>query len=241
MIIQKSDKDNSVVIVDRQDYIKKMDDILSDQKKFSKVSLKDDTLLNFAINQEKHVDKVLKKLVESKSMTEKTRKSLKPVGTRPGVMYGSCKVHKASVENCPPFRLILSALSTPTYKLAKFLVPILKPLTTNEFAVKDSFYFAEEIVDQQHDLFMGSLDVNSLFTYIPFEETIEICTHELFTESETAEGLIKTEFKEPLSLGTKDSHFIFDVTLYKQIDSVAMGSPLGPTLANAFLVYHEKN
>ena len=51
--------------------LEKMNDILSDQKKFSKVSLKDDTLLNFAINQEKHVDKVLKKLVESKSMTEK--------------------------------------------------------------------------------------------------------------------------------------------------------------------------
>ena len=63
-----------------------MNDILSDQKKFSKASLKDDTLLNFAISQEKHVDKVLKKLVESKSMTEKTRKSLKPVGTRPGFM-----------------------------------------------------------------------------------------------------------------------------------------------------------
>ena len=46
-----------------------MNDILSYQKKFSKVSLKDDALLNFTINQEKHVDKVLKKLVESKSMT----------------------------------------------------------------------------------------------------------------------------------------------------------------------------
>ena len=78
--------------------------ILIDQEKFSKLrSLKDNTSLNFAINQGKHVDKVLKKLVESKSMTEKTRKSLKPVGTRPGVMYGSCKVHKASVVNCPPF------------------------------------------------------------------------------------------------------------------------------------------
>ena len=169
-------------------------------------------------------------------MTDKTRKSLKPVGTRPGVMYGSCKVHKASVENCPPFRPILSALNTPTYKLAKFLVPILKPLTTNEFTVKDSFHFAEEIVDQQHDLFMGSLDVDSLFTNIPLEETIEICTNELFKESETVEGLSKTEFKELLSLATKDLHFIFDGTLYKQINGVAMGSPLGPTL----FFHHEK-
>ena len=97
LIIQKSDKGNSVVIVQRQDYLDKMNDILSDQNKFSKVSLKDDTLLNFAINQEKYVDKVLKKFVESKSMTEKTRKSLKPVGTRSDIKYGSYKVHKASV------------------------------------------------------------------------------------------------------------------------------------------------
>ena len=48
------------------------------------------TLLNFVINQEKHADKILKKLAESKSMTEKTRKSLKPVGTRSGVVYVSC-------------------------------------------------------------------------------------------------------------------------------------------------------
>ena len=52
-------------------------------------------------------------------------------------------------------------------------------MTTNEFTVKDSFHFAEEIVDQQHDLFIGSLDVDALFTYIPLEETIEICTNEL--------------------------------------------------------------
>ena len=37
LIIQKSDKGNSAVIVQRQDYLKKMNDILSDQKKFSKV------------------------------------------------------------------------------------------------------------------------------------------------------------------------------------------------------------
>ena len=43
-----------------------MNDILKEHKKFGKVSLKDDTLLNFAINQEKHVDKVLKNLLSLK-------------------------------------------------------------------------------------------------------------------------------------------------------------------------------
>ena len=95
-------------------------------------------------------------------------------------------------------------MNTPTYKHAKFLVQILVPtLTNNEFAVKDSFHFVEEIVDEQHDLFMGILDADSLFTNIPLEETI----NELFRESETVEGLRKNELKELLSLATKDSHF----------------------------------
>ena len=123
-----------------------MNDILSDQKKFNKVSLEDDTLLNFGINQEKYVDKVPKKFVECKSLTEKTRKSLKPVGTRAGIMYGSCKVHKASAGNCPPFRPILSALNTPTYKLPKFLVPILKPLQLMNSQLKILFILLKKFL-----------------------------------------------------------------------------------------------
>ena len=83
-------------------------------------------------------------------------------------------------------------------------------MTTNELTVKDSFHFAEELFDQQHDLFMGSMDVDSLFTNRLLEETIQICTNEL---------------KELLSLATKDSHFNCDETLYKQIHGVAMGPP----------------
>ena len=43
LIIQKSDTGNSVVVLDRKDYIKKINNILSDQKKFVMVNLKDDT------------------------------------------------------------------------------------------------------------------------------------------------------------------------------------------------------
>ena len=39
----------------------------------------------------------------------------------------------------------------------------------------------------------------------------------------------------------KESYFIFNSLLYKQTDGVVMGSPLGPSLTNAFLSYHEKN
>ena len=36
------------------------------------------------------------------------------------------------------------------------------------------------------------------------------------------------------------SIFVLDGTLYKQIDGLAVGSPLGPTLANIFLCHYEK-
>ena len=68
---------------------------------------------------------------------------------------------------------------------------------------------------------MGSLDVDSIFTNIPLEETIEICTNEIFKECKTIEGLSKSKFKELWSLATKDWHFIYDGTLCKQIDGVA--------------------
>ena len=53
-------------------------------------------------------------------------------------------------------------------------------------------------------------------------------------------GLRKNEFRGLLELATKESLFMFDNKYYKQIDGVAMGSPLGPTLANIFLCHHEE-
>ena len=156
-----------------------------------------------------------------------------------GVLYGLAKVHKQLVHICPPFRPILSAIGTPTYNIAKFLVPILKPLTTNDYTLKDTFEFSCDILNQNPNLFMASLDVDSLFTNIPLDETINIIIEKLFSENETVHNLNKDQFKCLLTLATKESYFLFDGELYQQVDGVAMGSPLGPTLANIFLCHYE--
>ena len=87
---------------------------------------------------------------------------------------------------------------------------------------------------------MSSLDVDSLFTNIPLDETIDICVNQLFENTDTVEGFTKLELKQLLRLATKESYFLFNGLLYKQNDGVAMGSPLGPSLANPFLSYHEE-
>ena len=100
---------------------------------------------------------------------------MKPRGSRFGIFYGLCKVHKQLADNCPPFRTIMSAIKISTNNLAKFLVPLLQPITTNMYTVKNSFEFAKEIADQDPGLFMANLDVESLFTNIPLEGTTSMC------------------------------------------------------------------
>ena len=50
--------------------------------------------------------------------------------------------------------------------------------------------------------------------------------------------MLKQHFKQLLTLSVK-SFFLFNDVYCKQVDGVAMGSALGPTLANVFLVYYE--
>ena len=118
-------------------------------------------------------------------------------------------------------------------------MPKLSSITFDEFIVKDSFAFAEEIVHQDGKLFVSSRDVDSLFTNIPLKEIINICTNLLYKNVDVLEGVNKSEFENLLSLATQDSHFMFNDILYKQKDNVAMGSPLGITMANVFLSFCE--
>lgn len=115
----------------------------------------------------------------------------------------------------------------------------MKPHTTNEYTVKDTFDFVSMLDGKDHRLVMGSLDVESLFTNIPLQETIDIVTNKVFEKKRKVNGISKRDFKRLLEISTKGTVFVFNGKYYKQKDGVAMGSPLGPALANAFLAHHE--
>ena len=84
---------------------------------------------------------------------------------------------------------------------------------------------------------MASFDVTSLFTNIPLDETIKIIADQLFSNSNNFEGFSRDEFVKLFNLAVKNCHFIFNGKFYDQIDGVAMGSPLGPLLANWLGLY----
>ena len=83
----------------------------------------------------------------SRQKSEKEKNDLYPSGSKPGVLYGLAKIHKALEDGTPSFRPILLATGTPTYNVAKFCDQLLKSLTSNDYTIKDSFSFSKEILD----------------------------------------------------------------------------------------------
>ena len=189
---------------------------------------------------ENRIIDVLKKLKKKKIISENKYEDLYPVGSRPGILYDRAKIHKPIKDGVPSFRPILSAIGTSTYKLSNFFVPLLTPLTLNEYTIEDSFSFVEEFSNYDSNLVMASFDVESLFTNIPLQETIDLCVDLLFNDKPNIDGFTKTDFNELLTITLSESLILFNNEYSKQIDGVAMGSPLGPTFANIFLSCYEQ-
>ena len=71
------------------------------------------------------------------------------------------------------------------------------------------------------------------------DETIEVLAEKAFKDDWFNKkydlNITKTDFIKLLEVATKHQLFQFEGSLYEQVDRVAMGSPLGPLMANAFM------
>ena len=229
IIITRPDKGKGTVILDKEDYIQKISIILDDNTKFENLG---SPIASIIFRTEDKINNFLRLLKKEKVINESIYEDLFCSGSSFGILYGLPKIHKTNV----PMRPILSSYSVPNYKLAKFLVPLLEPLTKNRYTVTNSQGFKEKIVCQDSDLFMVSLDVESLFTNIPVEETINLILDKIFTEPDTIyHNFNRSRFKQVLELAVQDTAFVFNNNAFKQVEGMAMGSPLGPTFANIFM------
>ena len=198
----------------------------------------------FTLRVEDKINRFLLKLKNLKKIPSEVYDKLRSTGSSPGILYGLPKIHKPDFSSKFQFRPIFAAYKTPSYNLAKYLVPILNPLTTNQYTVENSYKFAEEIQDQDgaSGLVMASFDVENLFTNIPLQETIQIIIKQLFTcPTDNVMGLTRDDFIQLLDLSVSNSFFLFNNKLVSQVDGLGMGLPLGPTFANIFLSFHEKS
>ena len=233
LVILKPDKGNGVVVMNRVDYDTAIYNIINDTSKFKKLS-KDVTKLR-----EGQLQRFMRKLKSNSIFNESNYKSIYPSGSNPARIYGLPKMHK-KFESLPKFRPIVSSIGCFNYELSSFLGNLLKPYVSTELSPKDSFTFVEKLKKVRfNDSFLISFDVESLFTNIPLEETINLAVDTIF-ENEPNIAISKENLKRLFLFATSNTHFLFNGDYYEQIDGVAMGSPLAPTLANFFMGYHEK-
>ena len=92
IIITKPDKGNGVVIINSDDYFRKMEDIVQDTSKFKNLEV-DPT-----IKREEILIRLVQKLKKENKISEKFYSKIRPVGSRPSRLYGLPKIHKS---NCP--------------------------------------------------------------------------------------------------------------------------------------------
>ena len=80
---------------------------------------------------------------------------------------------------------------------------------------------------------MTSLDVDSI--NFPLDKTINIFIDNLYNGNKNPPNILKHDFCNLYNIATKELFFMFNNKYYKQVDVVALGSPLTPALRNFFM------
>ena len=188
------------------------------------------------------LEKFLLKMKKKGFFNEIDYDKVYPQGSSVARIYGLPKMHKLkSASDQLKVRPIVSCINAYNYGLSSYLAKMVNPLIPKDYCADDTFSFVQDVRNiDTHGCFMVSYDVTSLFTNIPLEETIELAVNLVFEKNPNIK-ISKAELKELFQVATSQSHFLFDGNFYDQVDGVAMGSPLGPVLANLFMAVNEKN
>ena len=211
IIVSPPDKGNGVVVLDKSTYISSMMNIVGDATKFKLIS---EPIEGLCRKVEGKINRFLYGIKDKRVITDDAYQKLRSTGSGPGVMYGQPKTHKKDFSTKFQCRPIMAAYNLASYKIAKFIVPILSPFTTNQYTILNSTEFSRKIssIPNADQLFMASFDIDSLFTNIPLHETIGICLQKLFSDPgvSTVFGFTDKLFKTLLEHAVFNSFFLFN-------------------------------
>ena len=230
IVIQRPDKGGGVVVMDAEVYRSKLESLISDPAKFQKCAESQIPSIKREINS------IAKKYKED-DHTKHIFKNLNRIGEYgPGHLYGLPKIHKNPTD--PPLRPIISMTGTITHDVSKYLNNIIRPFIDQRYMLKSSHELlvhlkTVKIAPSDH---LVSLDVESLFTNVPVNETIDIIIARCYNHPTLPPPVLPSEdLAQLLRICTRMTPFAFKNELYVQTDGVSMGSPLGPTFADFYV------
>ena len=175
-------------MLNSEDYYSKLDHIIDNPTKFIKVNT--DGKVHPIIAKENSINYYINKYLKSydNSITSK----IVSIGSAPGKLYETIKVHKQG----NPARPVVSMIDTPEYNLAEFVDQIIKPYIPNQFMLDSTFHLLDKLKEfspSPHQI-MISFDVVSLFTNVPLEETINMIGNYIYKENNPSPLLLKKMF-----------------------------------------------
>ena len=218
-IILTAKKGVSMVVMDKEEYIKKSEDLL-----------KQHTYRDLTIDPtNKYKNKLINLLRTIKvegGINNITYERLYLTGAGSPKHYGLPKIHKAGV----PLRSIISSRSSATYEMAKELAKILKPLAgRSPHHVQNNKDFPDSIknIKIKPDECLMPYDVSALFTSIPIEPAINIIKKHLEEDKELHNRTSMTvkHISCLLEIFLKNTFFSFQGRFYEQTERAAMGLP----------------
>ena len=229
-VILTVDKGVAIVIMDKEDYLKKAKALLEDQGTYK--ALKTDLTRRM----KSKMINLLKKIKTEGGIDDILYKKLYPTGAVTPKFYGLPKIHKSGI----PLRPLVSSRGSISYEVAKELARILKPLVgSSPHHMKNTGDFIDQIkhVKLQADKTITSYDVSALFTSVPIEAAINIIQRRLELDQELhSRSNMKVEhITSLLEFCLKTTYFQFQGSFYEQINGAAMGSPISSIVANLFM------
>ncbi|XP_068229086.1 uncharacterized protein [Palaemon carinicauda] len=222
--VRRADKTAAFVLINTHEYHDKLDTILAGQTKFERLTC----------NPVEEIKREANRPIEAINVaTNAVHLPMISGHYGPGYLYGNVKTHKQGNLLQP----IISQCPTPTYQLAKKLNTILTPYVPDQHCVASSAEFLERIKDVRGEGVIASMDVESLFTNVPVDETIDLIADRVYRDETTPElNIPEQALQILLAICTKKAPFTTHRGhTYLQKDGVTMGSPLGVLFANFYM------
>ena len=105
------------------------------------------------------------------------------------------------------------------------------------YIIESTYQFVQIARTVTEPKLLASLDVESLFTNVPVDATIDIIIDNVYNHPTLNPPQITQDvLRQLLKISTTQTPFnSVSGNIYQQIDGVSMGTPLGPTFANFYM------
>ena len=228
VVVTQADKGGGVIIMDKQQYVAKMNEMLSDSETYEKKPA------GYTEKQSKLFNQKTRKILKTSERGKKMYHLIEEAPTIPR-MRGLPKVHKQNI----PMRPITSGIGSAPHNIAKILA---KPLTSalgslSSAHIQNTTDMMQRLKEIDHiaDKKLASFDVTALFTNVPIDGALAAIKKVVDAMDNENLPLPKKQYMQLVTICMEFGCFSFHGDEYVQHSGLAMGSPLSPVGACLYM------